>query len=126
MVEQECLYLDPDGRDPVATHLLGRVATGTDGEPVAYARWYPEDGHDGAHVRLGRIVTARAHRGRGLGRRTVEEALARIAGEHPGTPVLVHAQAHLAGLYESFGFIALGEPFDEDGIPHVEMMRDAG
>lgn len=125
VVEQECVYLDPDGLDPEATHLLGRLGPGPDGELLAYARWYLEDGPEGRLVRLGRIVTARDHRGRGLGLRTVEEALARIADEHPHLPVRMHAQTHLVGFYESFGFIAAGEPFDEDGIPHVAMARPA-
>lgn len=119
VVEQECVYQDPDGRDPEATHLLGREA----GELAAYARWYPEDDPEGRRVRLGRIVTARDHRGRGLGRRTVEEALARVAGEHPGVPVRMHAQAYLVRFYQDFGFTTVGEPFDEDGVPHVVMVR---
>lgn len=117
VVEQDCPYLDPDGRDRRATHLLGRSA---EGSLVACARWYPEEGH----VRLGRIATAPESRGRGLGRRLVREALDRIAAEHPGRPVLVHAQAYLRAFYEGFGFRVSGEPFDEDGIEHVEMVRD--
>jgi ElaA protein len=119
VVEQECAYLDPDGRDPEATHLLGCEAVGL----IAYARWYPEEGAGGPHVRLGRIVTARDHRGRGLGRRTVGEALTRIAEEHPGLPLRMHAQTDLVDFYESFGFTTVGEPFDEDGVPHVVMVR---
>lgn len=127
MVEQECVYLDPDGLDPQATHLMGReAAAGGEGELVAYARWYMEAGDGEPHVRLGRIVTARAHRGRGLGRRTVEEALARIAAEHPGVAVRMHAQTYLVPFYQDLGFITVGEPFDEDGIPHVAMMLPAG
>ena len=125
VVEQESLYLDPDGRDLEATHLLGR---GEDGALETYARWYLEesgDGEAGRHVRLGRIVTARAARGRGGGRRTVEEALARIAGEHPGAEVLIHAQVYLTAFYDGLGFSPVGEPFDEDGVPHVVMVRSA-
>jgi ElaA protein len=122
VVEQECVYVDPDGLDPEATHLLGREA----GELVAYARWYAEDGPEGGHVRLGRIVTAPEHRGRGLGRRTVEEALAPIADEHPGLPVRMHAQTYLVPFYQELGFTTVGEPFDEDGIPHVAMLRSVG
>lgn len=115
VVEQECAYLDPDGLDREASHLLGRL----DRRLIACARWHRQ----GARVRLGRVATAREVRGRGIGRRTVEEALRRIAEEHPATPVFVHAQAHLARFYESLGFAAAGEPFDEDGIPHVAMVR---
>lgn len=118
VVEQACAYLDPDGCDREATHLLGT----RDGALVAYARWYPEAGR----VRLGRIATAPAARGRGYGRDVVEEALRRIAADHPDRSVLLHAQAYLQGFYESLGFTPVGEPFDEDGIPHVAMVRTDG
>ena len=36
---------------------------------------------------------------------------------------VLHAQAHLEGLYASFGFRPVGAPFEEAGIPHVKMVR---
>jgi ElaA protein len=118
VVEQGTPYLDPDGRDRRAVHLLGH----SEGRLEACARWYPE----GEHVRLGRIATSRRVRGRGHGRRLVAEALRRIGKEHPGKPVLIHAQTRLQAFYESLGFRAEGEPFDEDGIEHVVMRWAAG
>jgi len=115
VVEQECPYQDLDGLDREAVHLLGVE----EGRVEAYARWYPE----GDHVRLGRIVTSPRVRGRGHGRELVTEALRRIAAEQPGDPVLIHAQAYLEGFYRELGFETRGEPFDEDGIPHVGMVR---
>ncbi len=114
VVEQACTYQDLDGLDRAAVHLAGVE----EGALVAYARWYEE----GDHVRLGRIVTSPRVRGRGLGRRLVTEALQRIADEHPGRPVLIHAQAYLEGFYRGLGFERRGEPFEEDGIPHVAMI----
>jgi ElaA protein len=126
VVEQDSVYLDPDAHDPEATHLAGRLH-GPEGTRLAScARWYVEAGTDGPRVRLGRVATARGDRGRGVGRRTVEEALRRIAAQHPGLPVFVHAQAYLRRFYEGYGFAAVGEPFDEDGVPHVAMEREAG
>ena len=37
--------------------------------------------------------------------------------------VVLDAQAPLAGWYGSLGFVADGEEFLEDGIPHVPMRR---
>jgi len=37
--------------------------------------------------------------------------------------VRLDAQAHLEGWYARFGFAVDGEPFLEDGIPHVPMSR---
>ena len=115
VVEQDCAYQDLDGLDRRAVHLAGME----EGELVAYARWYPE----GGHVRLGRIVTSPRVRGRGHGRRLVTEAIRRIADEHPDRPVLIHAQAHLERFYRALGFERRGEAFEEDGIPHVAMVR---
>ena len=118
VVEQGCAFQDLDGLDRGATHLLGREG----GSLEAYARWY----RDGEIVRLGRIVTGRRVRGRGHGRRLVEEALRRIAGEHPDAPVVIHAQARLEGFYRDLGFESRGEPFDEDGMPHLQMVSGRG
>ncbi|MCB1054073.1 MAG: GNAT family N-acetyltransferase, partial [Acidobacteria bacterium] len=35
------------------------------------------------------------------------------------------AQAHLEDFYHRFGFNARGEPYDDAGIPHVDMVRPA-
>ncbi len=62
VVEQECAYLDADGRDRGAHHLLGV----RDGALVAYLRAFAP-GADGEAC-LGRVVVAASARGIGLGR----------------------------------------------------------
>ena len=111
VVEQECPYLDPDDADAGAWHLMGRL----DGGLVTYARWYPEDGM----TRLGRIVSSPAVRGQGHGKAVVREALRRIGNE----AVLILAQRYLERFYADLGFVTEGEPFLEDGIPHLRMVR---
>ena len=113
ILEQRSLYPDIDGLDPESIHLLGIE----DGRIEACARWWTEDGV----VRLGRIVTSTRVRGGGTGRRLVAEALARIGDR----PVRIHGQEHLARFYEAFGFQTEAGPFDEDGIPHLVMLRPA-
>jgi ElaA protein len=128
VVEQDCPYQDLDGLDLEARHLLGT----RDGELVACARWYWCDGpdpqgdpEDGPAMVLGRIVTSGSVRGQGVGHRLMEAALAAIDGEGAGPlPVRMHAQAHLERFYNRFGFATRGEPFDEDGIPHLLMVRE--
>ena len=36
----------------------------------------------------------------------------------------ISAQEHLISYYEKHGFKAQGSPYDEDGIPHIEMLLD--
>ena len=110
VVEQVCVYLDPDGADRDALHVLAYAG----GALVGAARVLP-----GPVPRIGRVVVAPAHRGTGLGRRLVAAALEAIG---PG-PSALSAQAHLEAFYASFGFRAAGPVHDEDGIPHVEMRR---
>lgn len=113
VVEQRCVYPEIDGRDPRAIHLLGLEG----GRLTAYARWLPE----GEAVRLGRIVVAPESRGGGRGEELVVRALEEIGPR----PVVIHAQAPLEKWYARLGFRTVSEPFDEDGIPHVVMRREA-
>jgi ElaA protein len=39
--------------------------------------------------------------------------------------VRISAQAHLERFYNHVGFARVGENYDEDGIPHLEMLRPA-
>lgn len=115
VVEQRCPYPELDGRDtePATRHLWLAAAGGT---PVAYLRVLREP--DGA-ARIGRVAVARDHRGNGHARRLLEAALAVVGGRE----CLLHAQAHLSGLYARHGFTVTGPEFLEDGIPHVPMHR---
>lgn len=111
VVEQRCAYRELDGRDVLASTL--HVWIEENGTVVSYLRLYPGD--DGA-AWIGRVVTAPAHRRRGLGRRVMHHALG-ISGR----PVRISAQAQLAGWYRALGFARCGDDFLEDGILHTPM-----
>lgn len=51
------------------------------------------------------------------------EALRRIAVLYPGMPIRISAQQYLEHFYKDLGFTAASDPYDEDGIPHREMLR---
>ena len=120
VVEQECAFQDLDGADPESWHLSGYRGD----ELVAYSRLVPP-GVKYDEPSIGRIVTAQAVRRTGLGRSLVHEALARAEHLWPGKPIRIGAQQRLARFYEEFGFVTASAPYDEDGIPHVEMLRPA-
>jgi ElaA protein len=72
-------------------------------------------------VRIGRVAVATELRGRGLGRKLVEEAL-RFCGEHyPLQDIALAAQLQLVPFYQSFGFAVTSEPYDDFGVMHVNM-----
>lgn len=113
VVEQECVYLDLDGRDlePDAR----QVWIERDGEVIATLRLLRDDDC----ARIGRVVTAPAARGGGVAAALMGHTL-ELAGP---VDVVLDAQAHLADWYARFGFVRDGAEFVEDGIPHVPMRR---
>jgi ElaA protein len=113
VVEQECVYLDLDGRDL---------------EPDARQLWIERDGavvatlrllRDGDCARIGRVVTAPTARGGGVAAALMQRAI-ELAG---AVDIVLDAQAHLADWYGRLGFVRDGAQFVEDGIPHVPMRR---
>jgi ElaA protein len=122
VVEQACFYLDADGKDPEAWHLCGYdEATGA---LAAYARILPKGTAYPEYPAIGRILTGSKARGTGAGRILVTEAIAACERLCGVGPIKIGAQSHLERFYGSFGFKKVGEPYLEDGIPHIHMIRD--
>lgn len=120
VVEQTCAYLDADGADPRCWHGLGVEA----GVLVACARIAPP-GLKYVEPAIGRVVTAPQVRRKGYGRELMQSAIAQVKRLYPGQPIRLGAQRYLERFYGSLGFVVASEPYDEDGIPHVEMRREA-
>ncbi len=123
VVEQECAYLDVDGRDPVSWHLIGWSGEGEARSVAAYLR-IVHPGHRFAEASIGRVLTTAEARGRGLGREMMREALKHFEEVSPGAPIRLSGQEHLQDFYRGFGFETASEVYEEDGIPHVEMLRN--
>lgn len=163
VVEQQCIYLDPDGLDEGAWHLqaldanaallayarllapaaaaspvqdavagtLGASSGGPASEPagvpaggVAPTPSRAAAGRPGQPAaRIGRVITAPPARGTGLGRQLMQQALDACGRLWPGMAIELGAQAHLQDFYASFGFTAVSDVYDEDGIPHIDMRR---
>ena len=120
VVEQACVFQDMDGLDPECWHLLGTRA----GALVAYCRLLPP-GTKYAEPSIGRVVTTGAVRGTGFGRQLMREALDRAQSLWPGRAIRIGAQRYLESFYAEFGFRPASEPYLEDGIAHIEMLRPA-
>jgi ElaA protein len=119
VVEQACAFLDIDGLDPSCWHGLGRDEAGV---LVATARLVPP-GLKYEEPAIGRVVTAPEVRRTGAGRALMSSAIAQVQRLYPGQRIRLGAQRYLEEFYGSFGFKPVGEPYDEDGIPHIEMVR---
>jgi ElaA protein len=117
VVEQASPYSELDGRD--LDDRTRHFWLGGEGRPepvLGCVRLLEEvDGE----FRIGRLCTARSARGRGLGKRLMEAALAEVGD----AACVLDSQEHLAGFYRAYGFVATGPPYDWDGVSHVPMRR---
>lgn len=121
-VEQDCAYQDADGKDQQARHLVAWRADADPPQLLAYSR-VVTPGRKYAEPSIGRVLTAESARGTGLGRELMRRAIAHTQAEFPGRAIRISAQEHLQRFYREFGFEQVSEPYDEDGIPHIEMLR---
>jgi ElaA protein len=121
VIEQACVFQDMDGADRASFHLLGRDGAGA---LQAYLR-VVDAGVKYAEPSIGRVITAAASRGTGLGQRLMAEGLARSAAVWPGRAIRIGAQSRLENFYAGLGFVRAGADYIEDGIPHTEMLRPA-
>ncbi|RYY64900.1 MAG: GNAT family N-acetyltransferase [Chitinophagaceae bacterium] len=119
VVEQNCVFLDMDDQDQGSLHLMGWRE---DGLLAAYTRLVPP-GQIYAEMSIGRVVTSPQARGGGIGRLLMEESIRRCTEAFDPGPIRIGAQQYLERFYSSLGFVTVSEPYLEDGIPHVYMLR---
>ena len=119
VVEQTCWYLDADGKDQAARHVVG---TDEQDRVVAYTRLLPRGAAYADYASIGRVITSPLVRGRGLGRPLMEESVRALYAAWGRQAIKISAQAHLQPFYGSLGFAGVGEVYDEDGIPHRAMI----
>jgi len=107
----------------------GDVLDGSEGgepgeRPVGAARLRPKDPDAAAVGKVERVAVLAAAREAGVGR-ALMDALEAHGRERGFDRFLLHSQTHAAGFYASLGYERRGDEFEEAGIPHVEMTKDA-
>ena len=120
VTEQKCYANELDHLDQASWHLFGRDDKG---ELVAYLRLVAP-GKKFAEPALGRIVTAQSARGIGLGKAIMLRGIEKSKELYPGMGIRLSAQVYARRFYEKLGFRVVGKPYDEDGIMHIEMLRE--
>ncbi|VTU27804.1 putative N-acetyltransferase YjcF [Variovorax sp. PBL-H6] len=108
--------LEWDEHDESAVHAVARNRLG---QVIATGRLVPGAPGQG---RIGRMAVHRVLRGGGHGA-AVLRALEDAAKARGDREVMLHAQRSAEAFYTRLGYAQHGEPFEEAGIPHIEMRR---
>ena len=120
VVEQKCPYPELDDKD---RHIDTRHLTAYDDSGlIAYARLLPP-GLSYPDVSVGRFAVEPSARNQGVGTLLMEKSLEEIDKIWPDSAIRISAQAHLGEFYEKFNFIKVSDSYLEDGIPHIEMLK---
>jgi len=120
VVEQNCAYLDPDDKDLCAWHVLMMA----DQTLAGYARILPP-GVSYNEPSMGRVLTAPVYRGSGKGKELMRFSINATRKLFSGRDIVISAQSYLLKFYGDFGFVAEGEEYMEDNIPHTKMRNKA-
>ena len=117
VVEQNCVYLDTDNKDPDAWHLCGWE----NDTLVAYVRILAQ-GVSYEEASIGRVLTNPAFRKLGYGVELMKVAIDKTLQQYGVEQIKIGAQLYLLNFYSSLGFTQTSEVYMEDGIPHIEML----
>jgi ElaA protein len=120
IVEQNCPFMDADGKDPKAWHCLGFDEAG---QLVAYTRLFDLGDYYEGFTSIGRVVTSPKARGTGLGKILIQQSIDYCTELFGKYPIKIGAQKYLEKFYETFGFKSTCEDYIEDGIMHTIMIR---
>lgn len=99
-----------DSMDPVGEHLL---AVDAHGAPIGTARLTPDG-------RLSRLAVLKPWRHKGVGEALLLAVIDK-ARANGWNDLALYAQVAAESFYTRHGFVAIGEPFDDVGIPHQFM-----
>jgi len=119
VVEQDCPYLDADGKDQQCHHVLG---IDDEGELHSYARLVPMGISYENYNSIGRVITSSHYRGKGEGKRLMQNSIRHIKVLYPNEATKISAQVYALPFYHALGFVETGDRYDEDGIPHAAMI----
>lgn len=121
VVEQNCPYPELDDKDlhPDTRHVLLKKGD----KVIAYSRVLAPDVSFAGFPGIGRVCVAQTARRLGLGQVLVEKTLSVAAELWPETDIHISAQCYLQQFYQELGFKPASEPYLEDDIPHLKMIK---
>ena len=117
VVEQNCIYNDPDGKDRDATHMIIREKN----EIVGYIRLLKRGVSYIDSPSIGRVLVAKNARGKGIARNLMVVGIDYIIKNWNEKHITIGAQEYLKEFYKSLGFVGISDVYDDEGIPHLDM-----
>lgn len=120
VVEQNCVYLDLDDKDREAKHLIG---LNHKSDIVAYSRLF-HSGIVSSAASIGRVLVHPKYRKQQCGHLLMQQSIHHLALMREDQEIVISAQCYLIDFYRQHGFEIVGEPYEEDGIPHIKMVRN--
>jgi ElaA protein len=119
VLEQNCPYVDFDGKDIFCQHLMGMDE---ENKLQSYARLVPKGISYPGEISIGRVLTSCNIRNKGEGRSLMLHAIETCFSIWGRGNIRISAQTYLLNFYESIGFKSTGKTYLEDDIPHTEML----
>ena len=116
IVEQNCPYNDADYTDQDAIHVYAYDK----GRIIACARLL-KPGVSFSEASIGRIITDKKYRGKGLGHKLVEKCIEESKKAYGDFGIRISGQVYAMDFYKKLGFKPEGEEYLEDGIPHMDL-----
>ena len=103
VIEQNCPYLDADGKDLKGWHLMGRQISdeNTEGVLVAYTRLLPKGVSYDDYASIGRVVNSASVRGSGAGKILMQQSIEMMEKLYPKEPIKIGVQTYLLKFYAS-------------------------
>lgn len=119
VVEQDCPYQDVDNKDQKALHILGFKNE----RLIAYTRIFKLNDYF-EFASIGRVVVALKERKHKYGYDLMLASIMAINIHFKEFTIAISAQVYLKKFYTNLGFIQDGDPYLEDNIPHIYMIKN--
>lgn len=112
VVEQQCPYHEIDDIDLISHHIY---LQNDNSIILAYCRLYKQENT----FHIGRVIAT--ERLKGYGTQIMKTAIEFAINNLHADSIIIEAQTYAQEFYEKLGFVQTSEPFEEDGIPHIQM-----
>lgn len=119
IVEQNCPYLDFDNKDLLSYHIFAKDEINN--KIICYSRIIPKNLSYSSPT-IGRVLVDKNYRHNGYARKLLLCSIDAVKFYFPNENITIGAQYYLLDFYRSLGFKAISEKYDEDEIPHIDMI----